>query len=47
MKNPIPETFDPERAVAAYRCVIAERDDQTTGPGWVQFNSVVQRLRRE
>jgi hypothetical protein len=41
------EPFDPEHAVATYRQVIAQRDEQTTDPSWIKFNSIVQRLRRK
>jgi hypothetical protein len=41
------EPFDPEHAVATYRKTIAARDEQTAEPGWIEFNAIVQRLRRE
>ena len=42
-----PTVFDPEHAVATYRQVIGKRDEQTTDPSWIEFNSVARRLRRE
>lgn len=41
------EPFDPEAIVATYRQVIAQRDEQTTDLAWIEFNAIVQRLRRE
>ena len=39
-------TFDPEKAVAKYRRVIAQRD-AATGPGRAEFETIIKRLRKE
>lgn len=41
------EPFDPENAVATYRKTIANRNEQTADRDWIEFNAIVQRLRRE
>jgi len=40
------ESFDSEHAVATYRQVIGKRDEQTTDPGWIRFNTIAQPLPR-
>jgi hypothetical protein len=37
--------FDPEKAVADYRRVIARRDEETTAEGKAEFDAIAKRMR--
>jgi hypothetical protein len=40
------KAFDPERAVAEYRRMIAQRDGQKTQQGKAEFEAIASRLRQ-